>query len=153
MSKELSIRPYILKFSMVYLIGIIILITGFVVFDLSHSAYVSIIVLMGAVLYTTSEFIQDTGRTPVKLEKTKLIWLSFLMSWLMLLLLIVAGVLLVGGQQGMTEFGSMLSQIGAAKITGAVCIVSLVYLLVMFLGYGKVAKMQYKILRKNGMMM
>ncbi len=153
MSKELSIRPYILKFSMAYLIGIIILIIGFVVFDLSHSAYVSIIVLMGAVLYTTSEFIQDTGRTPVKLEKTKLIWLSFLMSWLMLLLLIVAGVLLVGGQQGMTEFGSMLSQIGAAKITGAVCIVSLVYLLVMFLGYGKVAKMQYKILRKNGMMM
>ncbi len=153
MSKEVSVMPYILKFSMVYMIGIIILITGFVVFELSHSAYASIIVLMGAILYTTSEFIQDTGRTPVKLEKTKLIWLSFLMSWLMLLLLIVAGVLLLGGQQGMTEFGSMLSQIGAAKITGAVCIVSLVYLLVMFLGYGKVAKMQYKILRKNGMMM
>ncbi len=153
MSKELSIRPYILKFSMVYMIGIIILITGFVVFELSHSAYVSVIVLMGAVLYTTSEFIQDTGRTPVKLEKSKLIWLSFLMSWLMLLLLIVAGVLLVGGQQGMAEFGSMLSQIGVIKIIGAVCIVSLVYLLVMFLGYGKVAKIQYKILRKNGMMM
>ena len=152
MSKELSVRPYILKFSMVYMIGIIILITGFVVFELSYSAYASIIVLMGAVLYTTSEFIQDTKRTPVKLEKAKLIWLSFLMSWLMLLLLIVAGVLLLGGQQGMAEFGSMLSQIGVTKITGAVCIVSLVYLLVMFLGYGKVAKMQYKILRKNGMM-
>lgn len=153
MSKELSVRPYILKFSGVYLIGIIILITGFVVFELSYSAYASIIVLMGAVLYTTSEFIQDTGRTPVKREKTKLIWLSFLMSWLMLLLLIVVGVLLLGGEQGMTDFGNMLSQIGATKIIGAVCIISMVYLLVMFLGYGKVAKMQYHILRKNGMMM
>ncbi|MDH5553307.1 MAG: ABZJ_00895 family protein [Nitrosomonas sp.] len=152
MSKELSVRPYILKFSGVYLIGIIILITGFVVFDLSYSAYASIIVLLGAVLYTTSEFIQDTGRTPVKNEKTKLIWLSFLMSWLMLLLLIVAGILLLGGQQGITDFGNVLSQIGATKLIGGVSVVSLVYLTVMFLGYGKIAKMQYKILRKNGMM-
>ena len=153
MSKELSIRPYILKFSMIYMIGIIILITGFVIFELSYSAYASVFVLMGAILYTTSEFIQDTGRTPVKHEKTKLIWLSFLMSWLMLILLFVVGILLVGGQQGMTDFGNMLSQIGATKITGAVCVVSLVYLLVMFLGYGKVAKIQYKILRRNGMML
>lgn len=152
MSKELSVRPYILKFSGVYLIGIIILITGFVVFDLSYSAYASIIVLLGAILYATSEFIQDTGRTPVKHEKTKLVWLSFLMSWLMLLLLIVVGVLLLGGQQGMTDFSNMLSQIGSTKIIGAASIVSLVYLVVMFLGYGKIAKMQYKILRRNGMM-
>ena len=152
MSKELSIRPYILKFSMVYMIGIIILITGFVVFELSYSAYASIIVLMGSILYTTSEFIQDTKRTPVKHEKTKLIWLSFLMSWLMLVLLVVTGVLLIGGQQGMTDFVSMLSQIGATKIAGAVGIVPLVYLLIMFLGYGKIASMQYKILRRNGMM-
>ena len=152
MSKELSVRPYILKFSGVYLIGIIILITGFVVFDLNYSAYASIIVLLGAVLYATSEFIQDTGRTPVKHEKTKLVWLSFLMSWLMLLLLIVAGVLLLGGQQGISDFGNMLSKIGTTKLIGAVSIVSLVYLTIMYLGYGKIAKMQYKILRKNGMM-
>ena len=152
MSKELSVRPYILKFSAVYMVGIMILIAGFVVFELSYSAYASVIVLIGSVLYTTSEFIQDTKRTPVKHEKTKLIWLSFLMSWLMLVLLVVAGVLLLGGQQGMTDFGNMLSQIGATKIIGAVSIVSLVYLLIMFLGYGKVAKMQYKILRRNGMM-
>jgi len=152
MSKELSVRPYILKFSGVYMVGIMILIAGFVVFELSYSAYASVIVLIGSVLYTTSEFIQDTKRTPVKHEKTKLIWLSFLMSWLMLVLLVVAGVLLIGGQQGMTDFGNMLSQIGTTKIIGAVSIVSLVYLLIMYLGYGKIAKMQYKILRKNGMM-
>lgn len=152
MSKELSVRPYILKFSAVYMVGIMILIAGFVVFELSYSAYASVIVLIGSVLYTTSEFIQDTKRTPVKHEKTKLIWLSFLMSWLMLVLLFVAGVLLIGGQQGMTDFGNMLSQIGTTKIAGAVSIVSLVYLLIMYLGYGKIAKMQYKMLRKNGMM-
>lgn len=152
MSKELSISPYILKFSMVYMIGIMILIAGFVVFELSYSAYASVIVLIGSVLYATSEFIQDTKRTPVKHEKTKLIWLSFLMSWLMLVLLVVAGVLLIGGQQGMTDFGNMLSQIGTTKIAGAVGIVSLVYLLIMYLGYGKIASMQYKMLRRNGMM-
>lgn len=152
MSKELSVRPYILKFSAVYMVGIMILIAGFVVFELSYSAYASIIVLIGSVLYATSEFIQDTKRTPVKHEKTKLIWLSFLMSWLMLVLLVAAGVLLIGGQQGMTDFGNMLTQIGATKIAGAVGIVSLVYLLIMYLGYGKIAKMQYKMLRKNGMM-
>ena len=152
MSKELSITPYILKFSGVYMVGIMILIAGFVVFELSYSAYASIIVLIGSVLYATSEFIQDTKRTPVKHEKTKLIWLSFLMSWLMLVLLVVAGVLLIGGQQGMTDFGNMLNQIGATKIAWAVSIVSLVYLLIMYLGYGKIAKIQYKILRRNGMM-
>ena len=152
MSKELSITPYILKFSGVYMVGIMILIAGFVVFELSYSAYASIIVLIGSVLYATSEFIQDTKRTPVKHEKTKLIWLSFFMSWLMLVLLVVAGVLLIGGQQGMTDFGNMLNQIGATKIAWAVGIVSLVYLLIMYLGYGKIAKIQYKILRRNGMM-
>ena len=152
MSKELSITPYILKFSGVYMVGIMILIAGFVVFELSYSAYASIIVLIGSVLYATSEFIQDTKRTPVKHEKTKLIWLSFFMSWLMLVLLVVAGVLLIGGQQGMTDFGNMLNQIGATKIAWAVSIVSLVYLLIMYLGYGKIAKIQYKILRRNGMM-
>lgn len=152
MSKELSISPYILKFSMVYMIGIMILIAGFVVFELSYSAYASVIVLIGSVLYTTSEFIQDTKRTPVKHEKTKLIWLSFLMSWLMLVLLVVAGVLLIGGQQGMTDFSNMLSQIGTTKIAGAAGVVSLVYLIIMFLGYGKIASMQYKMLRRNGMM-
>ena len=152
MSKELSITPYILKFSAVYMVGIMILIAGFVVFELSYSAYASIIVLIGSVLYATSEFIQDTKRTPVKHEKTKLIWLSFLMSWVMLVLLFVVGVLLIGGQQGMTDFGNMLNQIGATKIAGAIGIVSLVYLLIMYLGYGKIAKLQYKILRRNGMM-
>ena len=152
MSKEISITPYILKFSAVYMVGIMILIAGFVVFELSYSAYASIIVLIGSVLYATSEFIQDTKRTPVKHEKTKLIWLSFLMSWLMLVLLVVVGVLLIGGQQGMTDFVSMLSQIGTTKIAGAVGIVSLVYLIIMFLGYGKIASMQYKMLRRNGMM-
>ena len=152
MSKEVSITPYILKFSGVYMVGIMILIAGFVVFELSYSAYASIIVLIGSVLYATSEFIQDTKRTPVKHEKTKLIWLSFFMSWLMLVLLVVAGVLLIGGQQGMTDFGNMLNQIGATKIAWAVGIVSLVYLLIMYLGYGKIAKIQYKILRRNGMM-
>ena len=134
------------------MVGIMILIAGFVVFELSYSAYASIIVLIGSVLYATSEFIQDTKRTPVKHEKTKLIWLSFFMSWLMLVLLVVAGVLLIGGQQGMTDFGNMLNQIGATKIAWAVSIVSLVYLLIMYLGYGKIAKIQYKILRRNGMM-
>ena len=152
MSKELSVMPYILKFSAVYMVGIMILIAGFVVFELSYSAYASVIVLIGSVLYTTSEFIQDTKRTPVKHEKTKLIWLSFLMSWLMLVLLVVAGVLLIGGQQGMTDFGNMLGQIGTTKIAGAAGVVSLVYLIIMFLGYGKIASMQYKMLRRNGMM-
>ncbi len=152
MSKEFSVRPYILKFSGVYLIGIMILIAGFVVFELSYSAYASIIVLLGAVLYTSSEFIQDTGRTPVNNEKTKLIWLSFLMSWLMLILLFVVGVFLLGGQQGIMDFGAMLGQIGMTKLLGAIGIISLVYLIIMYLGYGKIAKIQYKILRRNGMM-
>lgn len=152
MSKDLSVRPYILRFGMVYVIGIIILSVGFIIFDLSHSAYASVIVLIGAVLSATSEFIQDTGRVPNSKEKSKLIWLTFLVTWLIFLILVFAAVLLLGGLQGMTEFGNMLSNIGATKLVGAVSIISLVNLLIMFFGYGKVAELQYNLLRNRGMM-
>jgi len=38
MNKELNIRQYILKFGMVYMIGIITMSAIFVIFNLSHSA-------------------------------------------------------------------------------------------------------------------
>lgn len=153
MSTELSIGRYVLKFGMVYIIGIILLTTGFIIFDLSHSAYASVIILLGAVFFTASEFIQDYRRVPNKKEKSKLIWLSFLMSWLILVILVLAAVLFLGGQQAVAEFWNILRQAGAAKLIGAFALISLVHLTIFFLGYGKIAQIQYNKMRNNGVIL
>lgn len=152
MSKELSIGRYILKFGMVYMVGIIILSAGFIIFDLSHSAPASIIVLMGAAFFTASEFIQDHERIPNKKEKSMLIWLSLLMSWLVLLILILSAVLFLGGQQAMAEFGNMIRQISVFKLIATITLISLIYLAILFLSYGKLAQIQYSKMRNKGIL-
>ncbi|MBW9260725.1 MAG: ABZJ_00895 family protein [Candidatus Thiodiazotropha sp. (ex. Lucinisca nassula)] len=44
--------------------------------------------LVGAAMIAGSKFIQDHKRVPNRSEKTKLVWLSYLTSWLVSLLLL-----------------------------------------------------------------
>ncbi|MDP1558941.1 MAG: ABZJ_00895 family protein [Nitrosomonas sp.] len=150
MKKKLSIGQYILKFGMAYMIGIITLSAIFIIFNLSHSAPASILVLLGAVFSTAAEFILDHERVPNKKEKMMLIWFSFLMSWFVLLILILTAVLVLGGEQAMAELGNMVMQADATKMIGVISLISLVYLIILFFGYGRFAQIQYDAMKKKG---
>jgi len=150
MKKKLSIGQYILKFGMAYMIGIITLSAIFIIFNLSHSASASILVLLGAVFSTAAEFILDHERVPNKKEKMMLIWFSFLMSWFVLLILILTAVLVLGGEQAMAELGNMVMQADATKMIGVISLISLVYLIILFFGYGRFAQIQYDAMKKKG---
>ena len=79
-----------------------------------------------------------------------LIWFSFLMSWFVLLILILTAVLVLGGEQAMAELGNMVMQADATKMIGVISLISLVYLIILFFGYGRFAQIQYDAMKKKG---
>ncbi len=148
MSKEAHISKYVLKFGMTYMIGIIILSAIFISFSLNHSSAASIVVLIGAAFSTAAKFVQDRERIPSKKEKTKLIWSSFLMSWLVIILLYIGTAFAIGGQQAVSELVNTMLQVDPLKISGAIVLISLVFLSVFFVSYGKLAQIQFNMLEK-----
>lgn len=150
MEKDVEVKSYIVKFGMAYTIGLIALSAIFQYFDLDHSTGASIGVLLGAAMYAVGKFIQDNKRIPSKKEKSKMVWTSFLISWVVSILLLVAIVLILGGGRGLGELAQLAEELNITIITGSIIFVSLLYLAVLYYSYGGLAQKQYEGLKKKG---
>ena len=56
----------------------------------------------------------------------------------------------VCGEQAMAELGNMVMQADATKMIGVISLISLVYLIILFFGYGRFAQIQYDAMKKKG---
>ncbi len=150
MEQSVDLTKYIIKFGITYTIGLIALFLISYIFDLDLGSGASIGVLAGSAVYSVGKFIRDNKRIPSKKEKSKMVWSSFAVSWLVPIFLLFIAVLVLGGGQGLAELSSLAAQANVAIIAGISIFVSLIYLAILYYSYGGLAKKQYDVLKKKG---
>ena len=99
MDENVAVTKYIVKFGVVYTLGVIVVSVGFTLLELDHSSGASIGILIASAMYAVGTFIQDYKRLPSKTEKSRLVWSSFFVSWLVSILLVISVVIITNGIQ------------------------------------------------------
>lgn len=153
MEDEVGVLRYILRFGVVFLVlslgitGLLLLLmrnSDLPIYGIPGSTLCALIV---AAIAAVSRFLQDNRRVPTGQEKTRLIWLSFLISWFILALLFGAAVMLSPEVEKLIE--GIRSE-GFALIIGFAIFLSVLYLVFLSLAYGNRAKKSFEIMRKRG---
>ncbi len=150
MEQNVEINQYILKFSIAYIIGLVALAAIFYFLDLDGGSGASIGALIGAAMYSSGKFIEENKRIPNKVEKSKLVWLSLLLSWVVSIILVVIFVLVFDGFEGLFELSNLMLELNAIVIFGILFFVSLLHFLALYWCYGGLAKKQCEGLKKKG---
>lgn len=94
-----------------------------------------------------SKFIQDHKRAPNPLEKTKLVWLSYLTTWLVSLVLLGGFVMATNEESKRLE---VMRSISIGIIDAVIVFFSIVVLGTLTLSYGLLARKQLKSRKKKG---
>ena len=150
MQQTTNINKYIINFTLGYVIGLIALTIIFHFLNLENNSGASIGVLIGAAMFSAGKFIQDHKRVPDKKEKSRLVWTSLAISWLVSIVLLIASVLIFDGQQGLNDLSLLIQELNALIITGIIVFLSLIQFLVLSFSYGYLAQKQYTGLKKRG---
>lgn len=148
MNENISIRKYILVFSVSYSIAsaVVAALTTFFKTDGGGSA--NFVLLMVAAMMAGGQFVQDHKRTPDKSEKIKLIGYSFLAVWL--ISLVVTGVMILIFPEILPALKYKLGSLSVGLLIGVLIVAVLIMLLMLWLGYGFLTNRQYKTLEKKG---
>jgi putative Mn2+ efflux pump MntP len=147
MQKGIGIGKYVIRFALAYfglLIGLGVLA---VILDIESGAGATIVVLMGAAMVAVSKFIQDHRRVPTKEEKRKLVWFSYLASWLVSLLMF--GIFIALDEQG-REMMRVVTESGAPLFIGIIAFLALFYVGTLYVAYGYMANKQLEALQRKG---
>jgi uncharacterized membrane protein len=150
MENTVDINKYIVKFGILYTIGIVVVTAILYAIDIDGNSGVSIAILMASAMYTAIKFIQDNKRIPNKSEKTKLVWSSLAVSWLLSVILFVALILFMEGFQGLAVISELIAELNTFLLLAILVLVSLIYLALLSWSYGGLAKKQYEKLLKTG---
>ncbi len=150
MEQAVDIKKYLIRFGMIYTIGIVAasLLLGLLEFD--GGSGVSIAILVVAAMQTATQFILDNKRVPNKDEKSKLIWLSFLLSVLVSVGLILVVLLVLSGMEGLAEIPQLIAQFNIFVIVIPIVVVSLLHVGLLHLSYGRLATKQFAAMQKKG---
>jgi ACR3 family arsenite efflux pump ArsB len=103
--------------------------------------------LAGAATVATSKFIRDNKGVPTSKEKSKLIWFSFVTSWLLQVLLFCAAIVFLPKGKKIVE---NIQSDGLFAIFGVAIFISVFYLGLLSLNYGEFAKKRFEIMQKKG---
>ncbi|MES9856907.1 MAG: ABZJ_00895 family protein [Sedimenticola sp.] len=147
MEQNAGVGKYIFRFGLVHLAILVGLSIVFTILEIESNSGVTIAALIGAAAAAVSKFIQDNKRAPNSSEKTKLVWLSYLVSWVVSLAL--AGIFFYLSNEGGQLIEAMKS-IDLAIIIGIVALVSVFYLGALSLAYGYMARKQFDGMQKKG---
>lgn len=150
MEQDVNINKYIIKFSLAYFIGIIALAVILNIFDIEHNTGASIAVLIGAAIYCVGKFIEENKRIPNKVEKSKMVWLSLIASWLISITQLIIIMILFEGAPILVEISSLMERINLIIVAGVVLLISIIYFAVLSWSYGSLAEKQLLALQKKG---
>ncbi len=148
--ESIGIRKYIITYGVCYTIGLVAVIGVLKLLELEGNSGVSIGVLIGSAMYAASKFISDNKRVPNKAEKSKLVWQSFLVSWLVSLILLLIIVASIIDLEEIPKLSEDITQTNIAIIMGATVFASLIQWGILTYSYGSLAKKQYATLVKKG---
>jgi len=150
MIQDVKVTQYIFKFGIIYAIGLSAISAISFVFDLDVGTGATIGLFVASAIYTVSQFIQDNKRIPNKNEKSKMVWFSFLVSWVVSVCLFVATLLILDGEQGLIALYELATELNIPIILGIFVFISLLHLAFLFYCYGGLAQKQYNSLKKKG---
>lgn len=90
MNESINLFKYIIRFSISYVLLLIIVATIITYLGIDSGSFsTTIVATLGAVTITSSKFVKDNKRIPNEIEKQKLIWLSFYVSLLAPLIIVI----------------------------------------------------------------
>jgi len=150
MKQAVGLNRYIVIFTIAYTIGLIALAALFYFFEFGQNAGASIGVLIGAAMYAGGKFIQEQKRIPTKEERSKLVWQSLGITWLVSVTLLAVTVLALDGEQDWTALTKQLDGFSLGLLAGAGAIVSLVYWWVLSFSYGGLTRRQFEGFLRRG---
>jgi len=148
--ESVPIKKYIIHFSVVYIVVMVVLHGILALLDLEGNSGALLAILMGAAAYTASKFIKDNKRVPNKIEKSKLVWLSFGVSWVISIVFVVFFVALMFEKEDWLALKTLISEMSGLILWGAVIFTSFIQWASLSYGYGSLAKKQYTALLKKG---
>lgn len=146
MKPDVKITKYVIRFGIVNLALLVGLSILFALLKIESGASVTVAALMGAGASAVLKFIKDNKRVPSASEKTKLVWLSYLASWLVSLFLFGIFSTITSDTSQVIDF--MKSNAGI--FVGVLVLLSIFYLGALYMVYGYVARKQFEGLQKKG---
>ncbi len=145
-----SIKKYMVRFGLVHA-GLVVLlgvITYFLDIDLGSAP--SVIILMCSAMYAVSVFIQDNKRVPNKGEKSRMIWTSFAISWVLSIVVSIGIFLPLIFDGSVAQFFQSADSTFWIIMAIIFFIVILLYIGLLYFCYGMFANKQYQALIKKG---
>lgn len=146
MVRNTPLKKYLFIFAGVHLCLMVIAAVLLTLLDLEGNAGINMGILIGSATTAGHYFIKDHQRLPTGSEKACLIFLSFLAA--VLVSLLFAAVVAVTEPAGVAMLWSMLQE-QAMVLLVIMAVVSVVYLLVLWLSYGFMLGKQFQAMQKK----
>tara|TARA_R110002020_G_scaffold261778_1_gene476148 strand:+ start:298 stop:747 length:450 start_codon:yes stop_codon:yes gene_type:complete len=146
MSQNTPLKKYLFIFAGANLAMMVIAAVVLTLLDMDGNAGVNMGILIGSAMAAGHYFIKDHQRLPTAAEKRWLVFMSFLASVLVSLLFVLVVVLLEPNGFAVIM---MTLQEQAIVFLVVMLVVSVVYLLVLWLGYGFMLERQFKAMQKK----
>lgn len=146
MTQNTPLKKYLFIFTGANLGLMVIAAVVFALLDLEGNAGVNMGILIGSAMAAGHYFLKDHQRLPTAAEKRWLVFMSFLASVLVSLLFVLA---IVAMQPESVSVMRIMLQENAVVFLVVMLVVSLVYLLVLWLGYGFMLSRQFKAMQKK----
>ncbi|MEJ2499430.1 MAG: ABZJ_00895 family protein [Sulfurovaceae bacterium] len=137
---------YILQFGIYYVVAIVIVAIVKILLKIDSNS-TSMVSIIFATMMTSMKFISENKRVPNSYEKKKLVWYSFAVTWAVSLILIVL-ILSVSGETNVII--ELFGNVNYGLLLGVLLFVSVMEILILYFGYGWLAKKQYEGLVKKG---
>lgn len=147
MEQSVQVRKYIIRFGIINLMLLVGIAVFFSLIGVESNSGATAAALMGAAMFTVVRFIQDNKRVPNATEKSKLVWYSYLASWLVSIILF--GFFMSFSNESVQVIEAIES-INILFIVGVVIFISIFYLFALHLSYGSLANKQFEALQKKG---
>ena len=146
MTQNTPLKKYLFIFAGANLAMMVIAAVVLTLLDMDGNAGVNMGILIGSAMAAGHYFIKDHQRLPTAAEKRWLVFMSFLASVLVSLLFVMVVVLLEPNGFAVIM---MTLQEQALVFLIVMLVVSVVYLLVLWLGYGFMLERQFKAMQKK----
>ncbi|KAA0696314.1 hypothetical protein DT594_02860 [Halopseudomonas laoshanensis] len=146
MTRMTPLKKYLFIFGGANLGLMVIAAVVFALLDLEGNAGVNMGILIASAMAAGHYFLKDHQRLPTAAEKRWLVFMSFLVSVLVSLLFVLA---VVAMQPESVAVMRIMLQENAVVFLVVMLVVSLVYLLVLWLGYGFMLDRQFKAMQKK----
>lgn len=146
MTRNTPLKKYLFIFAGANLCMMVIAALVLTLLDLDGNAGVNMGILIGSAMAAGHYFLKDHQRLPTASEKRWLVFMSFLASVLVSLLFVLA--IVVMEPEGVAVMWIMLQE-NAVIFLVVMLVVTLVYLLVLWLGYGFMLDKQFKAMQKK----